>query len=242
MDGVLDKKYAQERLKKKYLKFRYKQRAIVSAWVIKKYLNWNNGFKLIDFGAAEGLTLAELAGLFEGKGEFLGIEYDQSLIESAPELPSNVKLKQGNVSHMADISNNSVDAIIALAILEHLENPLSVVVEAKRILKPGGIFIGTSPVPFWDKFSSKFEFGKGFGREHHLADMNRKYFLKLAEQSGFKVERYFKFMLLPLGFSPYLGISVDPLLAWRIDNFIGKLKLFNWLFVNQCVVLKKSSL
>ena len=240
MDGVLDKKYAQERLKKKYLKFRYKQRALVSAWAVKKYLDQSNGgFKLVDFGAAEGLALAELARLLGDGGEFTGIEYDQSLIESAPEFPPNIRLEQGDVAHLSYVPDNSVDAITALAVLEHLRDPLSVVVEAKRILRPGGIFIATSPVPFWDKISDKILTKNKFGGGHHMTDMNKKAFLDLGKGADLEVVNFFYFMWAPIGFLPYLKIPVSAKFAWTVDRLIGKLKVCNWLFVNQCMVFRK---
>src|SRR3990167_102423 len=97
VNGVLDRTYAEQRLKKKYLKFRYQERSLVSTFVIKKYISKTADFTLVDFGAAEGRTLMEISRIL-GEGSYIGIEYDLSLIKSAPQLPSNVKLLQGDVT------------------------------------------------------------------------------------------------------------------------------------------------
>lgn len=46
------------------------------------------------------------------------------------------------------IPDNSVDCVTCFETLEHLENPFHVVREVHRILKPGGIFIGSIPNPY----------------------------------------------------------------------------------------------
>ena len=108
MDGVLDKQYASQRKLKKYLEFRYKERALASVSAIRRYLGQHDTIRLIDLGAAEGLTLLEIARIL-GRGEYIGIEYDQGLIASAPKLPGNVHLAQGDVNDMRVFHDNSVD-------------------------------------------------------------------------------------------------------------------------------------
>jgi len=235
-DGVLHKDYASERLKKKYLSFRYRERALVAASMIKEFKPGH--IRLVDFGAAEGLTLIEMARLL-GPGEYIGIEYDKGLIESAPKLPENIKLIQGDVTNIPDIASNSTDEITALALMEHLEDPVKALKEAKRILKPGAIFIATSPVPSWDKISTKFS-GTKFGGEAHLTDINDQTMRRLAREAGLQVIESFRFMWAPVGFIPYLKISVSPSFAWAIDKVLNKIPFLGWSFVNQCFVLKKS--
>lgn len=239
MSGVLDKKYAEERLKKRYLKLRYKQRALVSAWAIKKYLSLKGGFRLVDFGSADGLTIIRLADSVGIKGEYTGVEYDQSLIDSAPSLPPSIKLIRGDVTSLPMIENDYADVITALALLEHLDDPFLAIKEAKRILKPGGIIIATSPVPFWDHLADRILIKDLSGDEHHVTDMNRKMFLQLGRSSDLELVTFFYFMWAPIGFLPYLKIPVSEKFAWRIDRILNKLKLFNWSFVNQCIIFRK---
>jgi len=243
MDGILDKKYSDERKKKKYLSFRYKQRALVASHYINKYLGDNkikDDLNILDFGAAEGLTLIEISKILK-VGNFTGIEYDQSLIDSAPELPPNVKLKRGSVTNLEEIRDNSIDVVTALALMEHLEDPLAAMNEAKRILKPRGIFIATSPVPFWDKMSDKVLSKNKFGGENHLVDLNKKKFMELSKKSGLSLKEYIKFMWAPIATIPYFNIDVPVNFAWQFDKAVGKLIFLNFLFVNQCAVFTKDN-
>ena len=58
--GVLDQNYAKERQKKLELVHRYKVRAKVVENAVRCYLGRADNLNILDFGAAEGLTLKEL--------------------------------------------------------------------------------------------------------------------------------------------------------------------------------------
>ena len=60
---------------------------------------------------------------------------------------NTIVLKQGNLNDTLDILDNSVDVVLSLAVLEHLDNPLHNLKEISRVLKPGGKLIITTPTP-----------------------------------------------------------------------------------------------
>jgi ubiquinone/menaquinone biosynthesis C-methylase UbiE len=229
MNGVMDNHYSTDRKTKKYLEFRYKERALFAASKINRIKDLEE-INLLDFGAADGLTLIELANVL-GAGEYLGIEHNQDLINNAPPLPPNVKLVKGDITRLHCIPNASFDVITALAVIEHLETPILALQEAQRILKLGGIFVATVPVPFWDKITG--------GNKHHAVYLNKNSFKQLTEKAGLELTDYFRFMWLPIAVLPYLNVSINPKTALKIDSFIGSLGLFNFLFVNQCFVAQK---
>ncbi len=110
------------------------------------------------------------------------------------------------------IDDNSIDCVVLTEVLEHLYNPKDVLTELKRILKPGGILIGT--VPF-------------FMSEHEQPyDYHRYTFFcleKMFQDAGYKITR-----LEYIG--DLIGVflrSWEMLVALPIKLF-RKLKL-NWL-------------
>lgn len=237
MSGILDKQYADAREKKSYLSFRYKERALVAASTIQKYFG-ERPIQLVDFGASEGRTLLEMRRLLGEKGTYMGIEYDQGLIRSAPPLPPGVSLLQGDITELSMVPDQSADVITALAVLEHLGNPLGALKEAERILKPGGLFIATAPNPFWDRLADLFGMS-AFGGEHHEIELNERIFRDLLQKTDLRYEAFFPFMWAVLGFLPYLKVPISASFAWKTDQVLQRLRFLNWLFVNQCFVATK---
>jgi 2-polyprenyl-3-methyl-5-hydroxy-6-metoxy-1,4-benzoquinol methylase len=234
--GVLDKQYAIERLKKPELNYRFKTRARFVKNTIQKHLGTASNLNILDFGAAEGLTMIEMHNLIP-ESSFLGIEYSEELIGLAPTLPSNIRLIKGDVTNLStDIVNNRYDVVCALALLEHLKNPLEALQEANKVLKSGGLFIASSPNPFWDHVSSKLGLLRD---EQHEVDMNKKLMLDLVKDAGMELIAFKRFMWAPVSFLPYLKIKVSPSFSLKIDDIASKLFVFNWLFVNQAIIARK---
>jgi ubiquinone/menaquinone biosynthesis C-methylase UbiE len=246
VDGVLDVAYAEQRQAREYLRFRYRLRALVAARAIRKYAVRGGPVRLIDFGAAEGLTLLEMAKVL-GSGEYLGVEYDQGLIDryhssilpNMPAMPVSITLLQGDVNHLGNVDGDSADVITALAILEHLQDPVLALKEAFRILTPGGLFVATAPSPLWDKISDVVGPANQFGGDHHFTTINKSSLEDLGRKSGFEFLEYFRFMWTPVGVLPCFGCPISASFAWSVDRAVRRLRVLDWSFANQCAVLRK---
>jgi SAM-dependent methyltransferase len=234
--GVMGSDYSIDRQKKKSLIYRYKTRAFETFKIYQKH-NINNEFpKILDFGTADGFTLAE-AHLLLNAHSSIGIEYSKELIKSAEKLPPNCSIIQGDVTEEIELlSGISFDLVTALAILEHLDDPRKLFEQAFQRLKPGALLIATCPSPTWDKISGKLNLHK---EDFHAVDFNRKKFYKMAKEIGFQPLQYKKFMSAPLGFLPYLNISIYPRFSHAVDKMIRTVKFLNWTFVNQIFVARK---
>lgn len=121
--GVMDSSYASDRLRQPHLRFRFQTRALVAVQAMKQYGPAADAPRVVDFGAAEGLTLLEMRRLLGGQGEYIGIEFAEDLIRSAPPLPAGVQLLQGDVTRLPElITPDSCDLVSALATLDTLRS------------------------------------------------------------------------------------------------------------------------
>jgi len=235
--GVLNGNYAVER-KQLALIFRYKTRALIVANAIKHYLDRIHSLTVLDFGSADGRALKELDNHIPIHFA-LGVEFSGDLIASISELPDTITIIKGDITSLPEKATlNTYDVVSALAVLEHVENPLKAVQEAKRVLRPGGLFVATAPNPFWDRVSSRLGLLK---KEQHQMFLGRKELIQLIMNAGMEYVAFDRFMWAPVSVLPYLNIPVSPKLSLSIDTILRRIKIMDWLFVNQCIIARKPS-
>lgn len=205
--GIMGKPYAVDRRSELHLIFRYKVRARVVADAARRWLGTLGPFRILDLGSAEGLTLLELRSLLPF-GTYVGVEFSDELLQCVPELPSDTRIVKGDVMNLPEsIKDEPYDVVTALALLEHLSDPLKGVQEAASILRPGGIFIATCPAPLWETISTSFGLLQG---EHHETQMSKERMIEVVQNSGMDVLIYQSFMWAPIGVLPYIKVMVPP--------------------------------
>lgn len=154
-----------------------------------------------------------------------------------PELPTDTNITKGDVMSLPQsIQKGFFDVVSVLALLEHLPNPSEAIGQAYGALHPGGMFVASCPDPFWDALATKCGLLKG---EHHVTDMNQKRMIALVQEAGLEVLAFERFMWAPIGFLPYMKIAVSPSFSLTLDRTLHRLKFFDGLFVNQCIIAKK---
>ena len=72
----------------------------------------------------------------------------------------------GDIHHLP-LGDNSTDAIICLAVLEHVENPFQAISEIRRVLRPGGVCL--IYVPFLYYYHAELGYYKDYWRFSHDA-------------------------------------------------------------------------
>ena len=119
--------------------------------------------------------------------------------------------------HDLPFSDNSQEAIICIAVLEHVENPIKAVREMHRVLKPGGFCFVY--IPFLYYYHADIGYYKDYWRfTGDAIDMLFKDFSSVEKQSvRGALETWIK--LSPLG-----RIKLFLALANLIDSITGKIK------------------
>jgi len=77
--------------------------------------------------------------------DVIGLEYEQSVVDRVKEYDPNFPIVQGDITAL-EYEENTFDAYISLGVVEHFEEgPHRPLLEARRVLKPGGLAFVTVP-------------------------------------------------------------------------------------------------
>ena len=110
----------------------------------KKYLN--SGSVVLDYGCATGSIALELASMTK---EIHGIDISPNMIEIAKSKADERKINNIGFTRAAifdkSLGKESFDVILALSILHLVEDTAPVMDRVNTLLKPGGIFISSTP-------------------------------------------------------------------------------------------------
>lgn len=92
--------------------------------------------RVLDFGCGSGALLRAIG---ERSGSLVGVEINPSAVRAAKANGIPV------VSSITDVDECSIDAVISNHAIEHVENPLEVLRQIERVLKPGGLSVLVVP-------------------------------------------------------------------------------------------------
>jgi SAM-dependent methyltransferase len=112
-----------------------------------------SGKRVLDLGCRSGaLTRHFLEG-----NSVVGLDVDASALEKAAAL--GIEPVQANVEEPLAFESASFDAVVAGELFEHLQFPDALVAEIRRVLKPGGVLVGSVPNAF--RLQSRLRFLRG---------------------------------------------------------------------------------
>ena len=94
---------------------------------------------ILDFGSGQGRFLRQLQALK------FGTIYGSDLMNRPDDLPLEIKWLQADLNEPLPVEEKLFDVVIAIEVIEHLENPRKTVREWYRLLKPGGKLILSTP-------------------------------------------------------------------------------------------------
>ena len=133
--------------------------------------------RLVEGGVGSGRNLLA----FEEKG------YQVTGLDLMPESVEHVRQRGIEDTHVHDlgepwpVANGSVDAIVLLDVLEHIEHPVTTLKHMKAALKDGGVAVLTVPACPW--LYSRWDEQLGHFRRYTIREFRRQ-----AAEAGFRVE------------------------------------------------------
>jgi SAM-dependent methyltransferase len=97
------------------------------------------GKRVLDLGCRSGALTRHI---LEGN-ELVGLDVDAAALAKASDL--GIEPVQANVEEPLPFEDASFDAVVAGELFEHLQFPDALVAEVARVLRPGGVLVGSVP-------------------------------------------------------------------------------------------------
>ncbi len=99
--------------------------------------------RLLDFGCGPGTITADLGEVLQPDGSVVGIDFSDDVIEQArghaeKSGSTNVTFDVRSI-YETGLGDAEFDVAYAHQVLQHLQDPVAALAEAKRVIKPGGI-------------------------------------------------------------------------------------------------------
>jgi SAM-dependent methyltransferase len=111
------------------------------------------GKRVLDLGCRSGALTRH----FLEENEVVGLDIDRAALTKAEAL--GIETVVADVEEPLPLEDETFDAVVAGELLEHLRFPDALVVEARRVLRPNGVFVGSVPNAF--RIQSRLRFLRG---------------------------------------------------------------------------------
>jgi methionine biosynthesis protein MetW len=112
------------------------------------------GRRVLDLGCRDGaLSAAYLEG-----NDVVGVDIDREALAEAER--RGLETQWADLDEPLAFADESFDVVVAGELLEHIRTPQSLIDEARRVLRPGGTFVGSTPNGFRLKNRLRFAAGR----------------------------------------------------------------------------------
>ncbi len=152
--------------------------------ILPRYVNLKNGASILECGIGPGNLINLMSGWFP-QAELYGLDIDLQAIQQAREPENKISLLAAS-SESLPFQAGIFDLIISLHMIEHLPQPKNFLVEAARVLSPGGILAIATPNP--DGIAARI-MGSRWGGWHndHISLNSPDKWQKMIIEQGFSV-------------------------------------------------------
>lgn len=192
--------------------------------------------RVVDVGCGTGLQMMEMKG--HGRWTLTGVEPATDAAQIGIDAGLDIR---PTVLEEAGLPSDAYDMAIMNHVLEHLPEPHVTVAEVKRILKPGGWYVGEIPTPGCVERSLFGKYWGGYHLPRHLTYFREPQLRRFLTDAGFtdiRIRRAIKpsSWLLSMGnllrdkgygpgvvrlFNPhgFLQLALGTPIAWLLDRF-----------------------
>ena len=194
---------------------------------IQKQFSKYSSFSILELGTGAGFFLLAAHEFFPG-AKLHGIEFDNRLLEATRKRAPFAQTSQGNAESF-EFPGETFDVLASFQVIEHLYKPEAMVIQVQRHLKPGGLFIFTTPN--LDGVGAKIMGDKWHGyREDHVSMKGATQWVDLMKSHGFLPvsvgSTFFSGIpwlnRLPLGILNWMLLLFFGYASWmRGESFVG---------------------
>lgn len=137
------------------------------------------GRDVLEAGCGEGYGADLIADVAR---RVIGLDYDEATVAHVKARYPRVDIRHGNLAELP-LDDTSVDVVVNFQVIEHLWDQAQFVSECFRVLRPGGVFLVSTP--------NRITFSPGRDtplNPFHTRELNAAELTELLETAGFAVE------------------------------------------------------
>lgn len=198
--------------------------------LLNKYLKQQRNLEILEIGTGSGFFLDFAKDHFPNSC-FSGVEYDERLLNETVSRAPHAKVIQGNAENF-DLGKGRYDLVVSFQVIEHLYNPDVMLDNVRAHLKPGGIFLVTTPN--LSGLGARWMKDKWHGyRDDHVSLKGKEEWERLIASHGFiplySGSTFFSGVpilnKLPLGIFNWLLLVAFGSLRWSVgESYVGVFK------------------
>jgi SAM-dependent methyltransferase len=147
-----------------------------------KYFSRDNRLTIIDIGCGRGELVSQLG---SGGHDAVGLDIAGDLLQLARTGSPTTRLVNGDAEQLP-FADGSADRVSFIEVLEHVDDPRSVVSEGCRVLRPGGVIVAAVPTGYTERLFSRLH-PSYMENATHVRIFSEKDVYKLLSDCGLRV-------------------------------------------------------